>query len=239
MSRLRGLPLAGLRAIRTHLVHAAVCVAATTMATAPALAARPKTKIEAPGEVTVMSLTTGADVEIDGKPVGTIPLPDTIVLLPGKHTIKVTKRGYTEYADSFEVRAGETVELEIDLLPYAGTVRILSTEPGASVKVDGKVLGTTPFDMDIPAGRKVITVSSVGFHDDVRELDIKAGEAYDIQIQLRPVTKKKDDGGEAFYETWWFWTIIGVAGVGAATAVVATQGGETITPTPDYTLNVP
>lgn len=226
--------------IRHHFVSAAVCLAAATMAASPVLAARPKTKVEAPGEVTVMSLTTGADVEIDGKPVGTVPLPDTIVLMPGKHTIKVTKRGYTEYADSFEVRAGETVELEIDLLPYAGTIRILSTEPGASVKVDGKVVGTTPFDMDIPAGRKVITVSQIGFHDDVRELDIKAGEAYDIQIQLRPVTKKKDDGGgEAFYETWWFWTIIGVAGVGAATAVVATQGGETITPTPDYTLNVP
>jgi len=221
---------------RNHVIHCIVSLAAATLATSPVVAAGPK--IRAPGELTIMSLSNGATVEIDGKPMGTIPFEDSLVLLPGKHTIKVTKRGYSEYNDTFEVRPGELVELEIDLLPFAGIVTITTPEPGAIVKIDGKVEGVTPFDKDLSAGRRIITISRPDFVDEVRELEIRPGEAYALDIQLRPVAKKKDDSGEAFYETWWFWTIVGVAGAGAAAAAVATSGGDTISPTPDFSLRV-
>jgi hypothetical protein len=216
-----------------------VALAAVSTAVSPVLAAKPK--IEAPGEVSVMSLTNGATIEIDGKVVGTVPFDESLLLLPGQHTIKVTKRGFATYDETFEVKAGESVELEIDLLPFAGMVKITTAEPGATVKVDGKVEGTTPFDKDIPAGKKVFTVSRPEFYDEVRELDVRAGEFYQLDIQLRPMPKKEPEvAGEAFYETWWFWTIVGVAGAGAAAAVVATStGGETVSPRPNFSLNVP
>jgi len=45
------------------------------------------------------------------------------------------------------------------------------------------------------------------------------------QIPVEPVAEVKK---APFYKTWWFWTIIGVAVVGAGTAagVIATQDGE-------------
>ena len=222
---------------RNHVVHCIVCLAAATMAASPVMAAGPK--IQAPGELTIMSLTNGAEVVIDGKPMGTIPLEDSLVLLPGKHTIKVTKRGYSEYTDTFNVRPGESVELEIDLLPFAGMVKIMTPEPGATVKIDGKVEGVTPFDKDLQAGKRIITISRADFQDEVRELEIRPGEAYELNILLRPVSKDRGDaGGEAFYETWWFWTIVGVAGAGAAAAAVATSSGDTITLRGDIDLHV-
>jgi hypothetical protein len=224
-----------------HLVAALVAVSAATLAVGPAVAARPKKPtIDAPGELTLMSLTVGATIEVDGKVIGKVPLEDSLMLLPGKHTIKLTKRGFAPYEEEFEVLPGESVELEIDLLPFAGMVKINTVEPGATVKIDGQVEGVTPFDKDIPAGNKVITVSRPDHVDEVRQLLIKAGELYQLDIQLRPLPKKKvGDDGEAFYETWWFWTIVGVAGAGAAAAVVATSSGGTVTPTPAFSLQVP
>jgi len=222
---------------RNHVVTSIVCLAAGSLATSPVLAAGPK--IQAPGELTIMSLTNGAAVEIDGKQMGTIPLDDSLVLLPGKHTIKVTKRGFSEYTDTFLVRPGEAVELEIDLIPFAGMVKITTPEPGATVKIDGKVQGVTPFDQDLTAGKRIITIARADFIDEVRELEVRPGESYDLNIQLRPFQKKVVGGGDAFYETWWFWTIVGVAGAGAAAAVVATSGGDTISPSPDFSLAVP
>jgi len=229
--------------VKSHFAHGLVALAAVLTVVSPALAAPPRgPTVEVPGEVTIMSLTNGATIEIDGKVVGTVPLEDSLVLMPGKHRVKLTKRGYTVYDEEFDVGAGEAVELEIDLLPYAGMVKILTAVPGATVKVDGKVEGVTPFDKDVPAGKKLITISRPDFYDEVRELDVRAGESYQLDIQLRPMPRKKPvdvAGGDAFYETWWFWTIVGVAGAGAAAAVVATSSGQTTTPNPHFSLPIP
>lgn len=231
------------RSARGPLARGLLVVAALMTAVAPAMAAPPKPNkptIAVPGELIVLSLTIGATIEIDGKPMGTIPLEDSLVLMPGPHTIKMTKRGYTDYLDTFEIQPGAPLELEADLLPFAGIVRIRTAEPGATVKIEGKVEGVTPFDKDIPAGKKTIVVSRPDFFDDVRQLDIRAGEFYDLDVVLRAMPKKQDDvSGGAFYEKWWFWTIVGVAGAGAAAAVIATSGGQTISPTPQFTLSVP
>lgn len=222
-----------------HLAAVLVSLAVLALDTGPALAARPKKPtIEAPGELMLISVTHGAMIEIDGKEIGKVPLEDSLVLLPGTHTIKLTKRGFATHEEEFVVEPGESVELIIDLLPFAGMVQITTAEPGATIKVDGKVVGVTPFDEDIPAGKKVITVSREGYVDEVREVLIKAGELYQLDITLKAVPRVESDG-EAFYETWWFWTIVGVAGAGAAAAVVATSGGETVTPTPAFRLQVP
>jgi len=220
------------------LLALAALVAGATVA--PARAAPPRgPKIQAPGGVFVNSTTLGATIEIDGKVVGKVPMDESIVLMPGEHTVKLTLRGYTVYQDKVTIVAGEEVELEIDLIPYAGIVRINTKEPGATVKVDGKVEGVTPFDGDVTVGKKTITVSRPGFVDEVRALEVMAGEAYNLDIELRAITKPKVvDESEAFYETWWFWTIVGVAGAGAVTAIAVTSGGEAAPPTPNFTFTI-
>ena len=210
-----------------------------------ALAARPRPaapapKFEAPGALTIMSTTAGAEVEIDGKSVGTLPTEDSFVVAPGVHKIRVFLRGWTEYIDTFEVKPGEDVELEIDLIPFAGIVKISTGEPGATVKIDGKVEGVTPFDKDVPVGKKAIVVSRPGFQDEVRELQVQAGQEYVLDIALREIPGGGGGGGADFYETWWFWTIVGVVGAGTATAIAVTSGGgQEAPPTASFTLQIP
>jgi len=195
--------------------------------------------VEVPGSVMIYSTSVGANVEIDGRHVGRIPFEDSLMVTPGTHQIRVWLRGYTEFIDTFEVRPGEDLELEIDLIPYAGIVKVNTREPGATVKVDGKVEGVTPFDKDIPVGQRTVTITREGYHDASRDLDIRPGQEYVLDIVLDPLPMVAKPSA-ALYEQWWFWTIIGVAGAGAATAIaLSAGGGEQPPPSAAFTLQIP
>jgi hypothetical protein len=203
---------------------------------APAKAAPAAPAAPAPGTLTISSTTAGAQVEVDGKAVGVVPLAGPIELEPGEHTIRTRLRGWSEYNDTFRVGPGEEVELEIDLVPVAGILRVTTAEPGASVAIDGKALGVTPFDQDVAIGTVTLTVSRPGYFDDSRQLALEAGQAYDIAVALKalpPATPKVT-------QRWWFWTLIGVAVAGGTTAaVLATSGGSSGPPTPDGVVVIP
>lgn len=227
-------------AVLSRLAPALVAAASSVIAVGPVTAAAPT--LQAPGELVVSSLTEGATLIVDGKPIGTLPLEDSIILLPGEHLVKIVKRGFKDFVGTIAIAAGETYELEMDLLPWAGVVRINSNVDGAMVKIDGKVEGVTPFDRDIPAGTRVITVSAPGYDDVVRSETFAATQTYDFQIDLVASEKAPvagAGGDEEFYETWWFWTLIGVAGAGAATAAVVAGGGETRPLVPNFSLEIP
>ena len=62
----------------------------------------------------VQSPTVGAEVDVDGKPVGTVPAE--VVLAPGSHPVVVHKGGYETATTSVVVAAGEhrTVSIPLD-----------------------------------------------------------------------------------------------------------------------------
>ncbi|MFT7579562.1 MAG: hypothetical protein ACI9MR_001228 [Myxococcota bacterium] len=203
--------------------------------------ARAAGPVAGPGEVVIFSTTIGAVVEIDGQAIGKLPLKEPLILPAGQHTIKVTLRGHSEFIDTFKVIPAEETELEIDLLPYAGIVKINSSQPGATIKVDGKVEGVTPFDKDVPVGVKVISITRPGFLDDTRKMLIKAGAEYIIDVALVADPNYETASDEEFYETWWFWTLVGVAVAGGATATaVAVGSDDTVSPpSAAFTLSIP
>jgi hypothetical protein len=216
----RSTPTRGLAAL------VALCVLLAPM---HALAKR-KLRPSLPATLVIYSLTEGARVEIDGKAVGTIPLDDDFAVEVGDHTIRVSKLGYSEHNDTFTARSGGEVELEIDLIPVAGIVTINSNAKGATVKVDGKVLGVTPFiDQEVSPGTVVLSVEAPGYEPFLEELKIVAGQLYTVVGKLKriPAAMQPDIAGgadgPAFYDTWWFWTIMGTVVV-STTALAITLG---------------
>lgn len=193
------------------------------------------------GTLTIFSTSNGALVQIDGKGVGNLPLEDGLKLPVGQHAIRVSMRGWTEYIDTFTIKPGEETELEIDLIPVAGIVKIDASEQGATVKVNGKVLGVTPFDQDVPAGKADLTVFKPGFKEHKEILEVMGGKSYDLKVKLEPLPAGAGPGGApAFYQTWWFWTVVGVAVAGGATATALAASGGQDKPTPaDFTLQIP
>ena len=204
---------------------------------------RKKRKPKRPTMLIITSTTERAEVELDGTFVGETPIEEGLPISPGTHTIRVSKRGWTEHNDTFVARPGETVDLEIDLLPVAGIVRIRTPTPGATVEVNGKVVGVTPFDQDVPIGKASVRVRQAGYHDAVKELDIQLGKLYDFDMPLEalPVVVRPPPGKEPLTDKWWFWTAIGTAVAGGAWAVAALiSAEETQTPPePHTTILIP
>jgi hypothetical protein len=176
------------------------------------------------GKVAINSMTTGATVMIDGEKVGTIPIEEPLRLKPGKHTLKISKQGYTEYLDVFTVRRGKTTYLDIDLLPYAGIVEITASEPDARVFIDGEFVGTAPVEEEVLIGKRTIRVRKPGYYDYIGELKSVAGKRKRLHVELKAMPvgttpyRPPPPPPPKWYEKWYVWA--GIAG-GVAAATVA------------------
>lgn len=67
-----------------------------------------------PARVTVRA-ESGAEVAVDGRPIGTAPLPQGIELTAGTHFVTVTRRGRQAWSREIDVGRGEEIELQADL----------------------------------------------------------------------------------------------------------------------------
>jgi TonB family protein len=119
------------------------------------------------GALHVESQPAGATVSVDGQRRGVTPL-DLPELALGRHDVKVDLKGYSPAAQSVELGA-ETPRAELKLtlaraVPAMGVADILSTPLGATVKVDGAVVGRTPLvDFKLKPGPHRVEMAKDGY----------------------------------------------------------------------------
>jgi hypothetical protein len=201
---------------------ALIAVLVTTWFLGPA-DAEARRKKPRTGTLVLRSMTDGASVQIDGREVGTTPIADPIVLPAGKHTLKMTKRGHTEYIDVFNIAQGKATELDLDLLPFAGVLIVTSTVAGARVFVDGKFEGVTPLEKEVLVGPKQIRVTKAGYYDFIATYKSIAGKTKRLSARLAQLPLGSDPyrpkplPPRKWYEKWYVWA--GVAGGAVAIAL--------------------
>ncbi|MFT5434684.1 MAG: hypothetical protein ACI9OJ_005398 [Myxococcota bacterium] len=161
------------------------------------------------GKLAIFSMSKGATVEVDGRKVGTIPLAGPLELPTGTHTVRVHARGHLEFNETVGVEGGKLLELDADLIPTAGMLRIESNVPGATVAIDGNLAGKTPFDSDVPPGKHVVLVQSKGYAPYTESIEIKAGKWVDLRAELARTSDGNPDEDGGIATKWWLWTIVG------------------------------
>jgi len=144
-------------------------------------------------KLSVASITEGARVYVDDFDVGTVPLPEPLVLTSGTHEIKVTKLGFMAYSETVELKKGEKKDIQADLLAFAGILDIRSTVPKAEVLIDDKPVGTTPLEIEAFAGQHAIVVRKEGHTSHEVTLTIAAGAAYSVQAELEPIPSESPE----------------------------------------------
>lgn len=148
------------KTISAALLSALVCV--------QAMAAKPAVETS----LAISSTPASATATLDGNPCGITPL-EINGIVPGKHLICVSKRGFHDSFVSVDAAPGVANSVEVSLDPVCAAV-IMSSEPtDAGVSMDGVYLGVTPLLVpDVGMGKHRLSFGKQGFQDRVIEFNV-------------------------------------------------------------------
>jgi hypothetical protein len=140
------------------------------------------------GTLMVTSDVAGAEVYVDGQKRDAAPtlVPD---LQEGPHTVEVRK-DQAVWRQVVNVVAGQQTRADAQLasqLPQLGSVRIVSSTPGAEVWIDGEMKGTANQEIQgVRTGQHIVEVRAKGFQPASFEITVVANEQRIAKADLQP-----------------------------------------------------
>jgi hypothetical protein len=167
----------------------------------------------------------GSAVSVDGEAVGITPLAQALVLDLGPHKIVVAKDGFGPAEKELEVAGGRETALALVLVPQSHIARLLvSTDPQATVSIDGAVVGKGRFEGQQASGPHEISVTESGMRPFKAEVDLKEGERRTLQVTLESEHRA----------VLWPWILGGTALVAGAAVggYFLLKPSDTVTPIP-------
>jgi len=124
----------------------------------------------------------GAEITIDGTAFGTTPADD-IELTAGEHTVEIRAPLHLPYLTTIIFEPGDPPrELAVELVPNWAPVTVTTSPAGATVSLEGTVLGSTPLQHRVEAGDRVLEIRRRGFKPQSRHLHVTAGETVDLGV---------------------------------------------------------
>jgi TonB family protein len=124
-------------------------------------------------------------VSVDGAERGRSPLMLS-GLSPGRHEVRVAAAGFAPAAVAVEVRPGVPAPpLRFILSPLGGFLSVRSEPAGATVRVDGAVVGSTPLSsVLVEPGRREILLEHAGYLAQMEVVEAQAGRAHEVSARM-------------------------------------------------------
>lgn len=143
-------------------------------------------KAGGPGTLTLLSDPPGARVRLDDQRLGQTPYQGEVP--PGKHTIVVERDGYVRQEREVTFREGHDVEQSFALapMPKDPAFSIDSNPAGATVIIDGKQKGVTPWIGPLEAGRHQLVLKKQGRREVASDFEMPEGRDLGIKLELPP-----------------------------------------------------
>ncbi len=143
------------------------------------------------GRLDVTVNEAGAEVSVDGKPVGKSPLAAPLRLSAGPHQVRVTKDGFSPFGTPPNVVAGSTTKLAVKLEALANKAKITVREKGGAkvrVLVDGVDVGESPWSGEVEAGEHEISIRGQGLGAAPQRIKVERGQPQDIEVVASSTT---------------------------------------------------
>jgi outer membrane receptor protein involved in Fe transport len=129
----------------------------------------------------------GAEVRLDdpnSAVLGTVP--GTIEIVPGRHTLLISREGFQTGHIDVQVTPRERIVRSVDLELETGSVMVDVQERGALIEVDGTAMGFTPAVLPrVPAGSHTIRISRSGFRPFEESIRVDPNEQVQVRVRLR------------------------------------------------------
>lgn len=143
-----------------------------------------KTRIS---ELTVTSNVTGAEIAIDGVPVGTLPLAQPLLVSAGTRRVRASKRGYTTTERTISVTGGDKPELALTLEPLSVASVERAPQQGTGRAETSSSWGTGAWVSIAATG--VFSAGAVGFG----LLSLKQNDKLDDDLATYPANRGRVD----------------------------------------------
>ena len=158
----------------------------------------------------------GAEITLDGRVLGTSPLPRGVEVLPGPHEIAVTLALHEPVTQTINVHAHERRLFQTNLHPVENNARlVVNVLPAdAEITLDGAPVGRGTHDQRLRPGIHQLSFSAAGYQPRSENVTVRAlsEETVRITLEARP---------RSLFTRWYFWAAVGGAiAVGATLAVV-------------------
>ncbi len=140
---------------------------------------------EAPqtGEILV-SGPPGAPIFVDGQPSGTTP---TVVegVTVGPHTVEIRPPGQQPYSQQVTILAGQRATVTMQGAS-GGALRVVATAPGATISIDGEVIGPSPAVREgLSAGEHIVEANADGYQPARQTVQVEAGQSRVVSLEMQ------------------------------------------------------
>ena len=139
-------------------------------------------------EVTIGSNPEGAKVYIGARDKLLGQTPYLTTLDPGTYELFLDLPGYQPFKETFEVRAGEPIKLffKLEKLSRVGSLLVRSNVRGASIFVDGRNIGLTPYaeKIVVDEGQHQVTVQKDEYTTFTQELSVQVATDHEVATAL-------------------------------------------------------
>ena len=145
-------------------------------------------------EVTIKVQGSPSMVVLDGEKLAMSPIKQPLLVGPGKHTFRAEREGEAPDEKTLELVSGTKVQVLLtphpkELLP--GDLAIESNPAGATITLDGKIVGNSPVKTAPKEGSHEVIVELDGFVTARTEVVITAGQSRKVTIDLEPSARKR------------------------------------------------
>ncbi len=148
------------------------------------VAARLKEMATKTGWLSVRVSEAGAQVDLDGKAMGTSPLPALVRVAVGSHEVHATKDGFAPFTARAEVVADGQAAVEAVLAAEVTQAHIAVHTTGEPLRVlvDGVDVGATPWEGSVSPGPHEMSGRSSTATAIPQQISVKAGDHLGIDL---------------------------------------------------------
>jgi len=172
-------------------------------------------------QLLLSSSPVGAEILINGQSVGVTPLPASLSVTPGNVRIEARRDGYVPTERTLVLGDGARGEVSFALVEDSSVpptskslLRIVASEPGVEVTVDGVVRPNAGAGVSLPQGEHRLRVVLAGFEPYEKDVRLKSGTETPLAVVLVPTSETRSHYESAIRTRKVVgWTLLGVGAV--------------------------